>query len=209
MCRQFAIAGGFGAGPEGFALLHCALNRTSGHYVEHPFESLDGLLKRWNANLGASELHGNVCGWLCGGTETGIDRWQTRLGLEQAFGSGSSDEAERVLDALARVSWSQLENESFDFQLILPPDSEPMQRRTDALLSWCAGFLGGLGLAGYRPPGDDEGCAEFLDDLGRIARSEIEMRDDPEEDEAAYAELVEFLRMGALMVHLSHNRQAA
>lgn len=177
--------------------------------MEHPFDSLEGLLKRWNANVGAAELHGNLCGWLCGGTETEIERWQTRLGMEQALGQASSDDAERVLDTLARVSWSQLENESFDFQPLLPPDSDAISKRTDALLSWSAGFLGGLGLAGYQPSPKDEGCAEFLDDLNRIARSEIEMRDDPEEDEAAYAELVEFLRMGALMVHLSHPRKAA
>lgn len=177
--------------------------------MEDPFDSLDGLLKRWNANVGAADLHGNVCGWLCGGKQTKEEPWQARLGLDQAFGSGSNDEAERVLDALARVSWSQLEHDSFAFQLILPNDDEPMQARTDALLSWSGGFLGGLGLAGYQAPADDESCAEFLQDLGKIARSEIEMTGDSEEDEAAFAELVEFLRMGTLMLHLSHNRESA
>jgi len=177
--------------------------------VEHPFDSLDGLLKRWHANVGAAELHGNVCGWLCGGKQTKEEPWQARLGLEQAFGSASSAEAERVLDALARVSWSQLEHDSFAFQLILPSDDESIQSRTDALLSWSGGFLGGLGLAGYQAPENDQGCAEFLEDLGKVARSEIEMRGDPEEDEAAYTELVEFFRMGTLLVHLSHNKAAA
>ena len=177
--------------------------------MEHPYLSLDGLLSRWQANIGAAELHGNVCGWLCGGSEVQEDLWQRRLGLEQAFGSASSEDAERVLDAIARASWSQLEDEAFAFHPILPPDEVPVQQRADALLSWCAGFMGGLGLAGYQAPPDEDGVAEFLDDLGRIARSEIEMRDDPEEDEAAYAELLEFLRMGTLMVHLSHNRKTA
>jgi uncharacterized protein YgfB (UPF0149 family) len=72
--------------------------------------------------------------------------------------------------------------------------------RADALLAWCRGFLGGFGLAsGASPPLSEEG-GEALADLGRIAGSALDY-DDPDADEDALAEIEEFVRVAALLLH--------
>ena len=42
---------------------------------------------------------------------------------------------------------------------------------------------------------------ELLDDLGQIARVDFELDDPNEEDQVAFEELVEYIRVGTLLIH--------
>lgn len=105
-----------------------------------------------------------------------------------------------ALEALHTVSRAQFEDRDFGFALLLPDDDAPLAERSEALFDWCRGFLGGFGLAaGKDPPLSDEG-REALEDLARLAAATPEP-DGDEEDEAAYAEIEEFVRVAALLLH--------
>ena len=107
--------------------------------------------------------------------------------------------------AVLQQAWEHT-TESLDasectFDLMLPDDEEPLVQRTAALGSWCHGFLAGLGLAGV---GDHHkslsgDAREFLDDVQEMSRIESDP-DEDDEAEAAYAELVEYLRVGVLLL---------
>lgn len=155
--------------------------------------------------IDACELHGSLCGLISGGGRASRADWLQRLALEggSAHGPGPGSALERLFDA----SISQLDDDELGFELLLPDDERPIGERADALLVWCRGFLGGFGLAtGERAPLSPE-AAEALDDLGRIAGSALSY-EDPQGDEEALAEISEFVRMAALLLHSECNRRS-
>ena len=87
------------------------------------------------------------------------------------------------------------------FEPLLPPADTALEHRADALVDWCRGFLGGLGLAGVsREHGLSADGAEILSDFGTIAGTRFEYADG-EEDESALTEVIEFIRVGVLLLH--------
>ena len=105
-----------------------------------------------------------------------------------------------VLDQLREAAIVQLEDRGFSFDLLLPIADRSLDERAEALFSGCRGFLGAFGLAaGAAPPLSEEG-SEALQDLARLAKASAESSED-EEDEDALAELEEFVRVAALLLH--------
>ena len=88
-----------------------------------------------------------------------------------------------------------------EFELLIPQDDSPIQERARALTAWCTGFLYGLGSNGaadpQRLPGE---LGEIVRDLTEITRADVDAEDGAEENEAALAELVEFVRVGVQLV---------
>lgn len=148
-------------------------------------------------SVDASELHGGLCGLLCGGARLSGAGWLDQLALEP--GTADADGA-GVLDRLRQGSSGQLDDPEMGFQLLLPEDDRPVAERGAALIGWCRGFLGGFGLAaGANPPLSPE-AGEALEDLARIAATELVHAED-EEDETALEEVAEFVRIAALLLH--------
>ncbi|HRN61239.1 MAG TPA: UPF0149 family protein [Luteimonas sp.] len=144
----------------------------------------------------ASELHGSLCGWFAGGGADGPD-WLARVLADEALGPVASGD---VLDRLRAASLAQLEDRDFGFELLLPDADAPLFERSGALFDWCRGFVGAFGLAaGEKPPLSEEG-AEALADLVRLAGAAPEEGGD-DEDEAALAEIEEFVRVAVLLLH--------
>src|SRR3546814_3858346 len=95
---------------------------------------------------------------------------------------------------MAKASAAQLEDQSFEFALLLPDDDAGLAERSGALFEWCRGFLGAFGLAaGKDPPLSDE-SREALTDIARLAAASPQ-DDGDEEDEQALAEIEEFVRV--------------
>jgi len=151
-------------------------------------------IARCRVAVDAAELHGSLAGYLCGGGAAGPDDWMAKLTLDAPVAAGSA------LDQLYRISVAQLDSSELGFELLLPGDDEPMSMRAEALVAWCRGFLSGFGLAGVSSAQLSPEAAEALDDVARIAASSFDC-DDPDADEAAFAELSEFVRVAALLLH--------
>ena len=146
--------------------------------------------------VSAAELHGALCGWLAGGGEAGAD-WLAKVFADDALPVVPAGNA---LDRLREASAAQFEDRDFGFELLLPGADASLAERSGALFDWCRGFLGGFGLAaGAQPPLSDE-SREALDDLARLAAASAQDEGD-EEDEDALAEIEEFVRVAALLLH--------
>lgn len=144
----------------------------------------------------ASELHGGLCGWLSGGGEN-VRQWPGKVLVDDAV---ASPDQGSPLDELRLASAEQLADRSFDFALLLPDTDSSLAARSGALFEWCRGFLGGFGLAaGANPPLSEE-STEALGDLAKLAAAHPQ-QDGDEDDEAALAEIEEFIRVAALLVH--------
>ena len=92
---------------------------------------------------------------------------------------------------------------------MLPDDDTPLYQRTQALGTWCQGLLYGLGLGRAAERGElSPESQEFLRDATDIARVGFETDNASEADETAYAEVVEYLRVGLLLVQQDLHRSA-
>ena len=137
---------------------------------------------------------------LCGVDEQAPQRW-----LEEVLGPGervqrATDECRgellRVLTDTVRILCSGQCN----FVPLLPDDNTGLGIRSAALANWCSGFLYGIGSAG-----DDvearlsEDALEVLSDFSEVTR----LRSDAKESEAAeadYSEIVEYMRVGVMLM---------
>lgn len=145
---------------------------------------------------GAAELHGSLSGWLAGGGDAG-GRWLAKVMVDDAL---PSPPAGSVLDRMRAVTAAQFEDRDFGLALVSPGEDAPLSERSGALFDWCRGFVGAFGLATGGDPKLSEEGAEALSDLARLAGASAQ-DDGDEEDEQALAEIEEFVRVAALLLH--------
>ncbi len=157
----------------------------------------------------AAEAHGTLCGLLCTAAQDLPHAWirNTLADAMQETGEAYGD-ARRALGSLYGASLAALNGEDMRFCPLLPPDDRDLGARTLALASWCQGFLYGLAIRGLRDLSDLEGeIREFLADLAQISRAEFGdvAGEASEQDEVAYAELVEYIRVGVQLFYEATN----
>lgn len=164
------------------------------------YNELGDALARAQAGVGASELHGSLVGYQCGGGSADARRWFDVLEFDQD-GDVAAALPPGLLEQLHRECSTWLADPELGFEPLLPGADTPIEARADALVEWCHGFLGGFGLAGAGHRGSlSPDAQEILGDFGTIAATRFEYAGN-EDDEAALAEVVEFIRVGALLLH--------
>jgi uncharacterized protein len=106
-----------------------------------------------------------------------------------------------ALTALFGATIGSLRSTDMQFDLLLPDEADTLEERTRALGLWCNGFLYGLGSNGAADPRQlSADVAEIVRDLGEISRAGVDGQDSEEANEVAFAELVEFVRVGVQLV---------
>lgn len=147
-----------------------------------------------------SECHGAACGLLCGHPGSNADAFMhllASLELLKAPGQALADEFIALHESTAR----QLEDDQFRLVLWLPADEESLEDRTLALSHWCAGFLAAFGSSDdLAPEALTEEVSGALSDLEQIALAEVSGDGDPEEEETALVEIIEYIRVITMMI---------
>lgn len=160
------------------------------------FNALTTALDDTELKLHASQVHGLMSGILCGKFNQQSE-WE-----ELVMGEKLSPETREVLQQLYVGSAGQLADFLFEFKLVMPDESEGLAVRAEALSVWCQGFLTGLTAAGIPiTEREDSEITECIDDLIEIAKMDYDEVVDSEEDEEAYAELIEYVRMAAILIY--------
>ena len=164
------------------------------------FDDLERALQRIDVDIGAAEAHGIVCGVLCVPNGQSTD-WVTEITGPTEPGDLLSAECTSSLLGLCAETQKQLSSDDCDFRPLLPDDDEPLGLRSEALGLWCSGFLLGFTIGGITDlqhlPADSR---EVIDDLNQFAGIQTSTVED-EAEEAAYAELVEYIRVGVMLVN--------
>ena len=161
------------------------------------FERLTRLLDP----LDPAELHGLLCGLLCADPNLSHERWLAHASGDLLDDLDLAEDTQTVLLKLFDYGAAQLNDPDGAATPLLPDDETPLQRRAQALGAWCQGFLYGLGLgeSGRRGRLSPE-SQEFLRDATEIAQVGFDADEADEADEIAYAEVVEYLRVGLLLI---------
>ncbi len=162
------------------------------------YAELTTLLNKIQPGLHPAEAHGLLCGYLCFTSKP--EKLDAQL--EKFFLSGKKNkEARAILLQLYETSHHSLKQFSFDFNLILPDDDTDINVRAEALSLWCQGFLTGLAQSPtslQNHPVNE--VVEALNDLTEIAQLHFGNISPNEEDETAYVELTEYVRLSALLI---------
>jgi len=150
---------------------------------------------------GPAEAHGLACGLVCGGVEDAYARWETELFEVSDSGGTPVAECRRSLESLLDRTVDEMDGDGMGFTLFLPDDERPLAQRAIALREWCDGFLYGFGLSGISPQRllSSEG-REALRDLGELTRLDVEHVGQDEDEEEALVEIVEFVRVAAMLI---------
>lgn len=169
------------------------------------FDDIANQLLEQGVDCSPSEIHGALVGILAAGADddagAGLDALNRALELDL-----HGELADQVMQLYA-FSSTALQDDTFDFQPLLPDDDDELVLRTEALAQWCRGFLAGYarviaraGTAGESLPGDS---TEVLRDFAAMAQATADESDENDEEaENSYAELVEYLRFAALNIYM-------
>lgn len=169
--------------------------------TDETYEFLDDYLRRAGAECDASECHGTLVGAACAGVGNGLGPCLGQILADCDPADIYVAECRANLMQLFESCCAELVSDRLDFTPLLPGDDESMSVRAAALGRWCQGFLFGLSLGGFTDlSGQVPEVQEIIRDLAQITRAGIEEGEDDEENEQAYAELVEFVRVGVQLV---------
>jgi uncharacterized protein YgfB (UPF0149 family) len=164
------------------------------------FPEVARVLQTLQSSVAAAESHGCLCGALCTSQQYPLESWLDELMPESQAQPAEDDRA--TMRLLFSDTVRALRGDEMEFQLLLPDDDEPLVERASALSQWCQGFLYGFGTGQPVPRDELTGeVDEVLRDLTHISQASVETGADAEEEEQAYAEIVEYVRAGVQLIH--------
>jgi uncharacterized protein YgfB (UPF0149 family) len=161
------------------------------------FSEIQRVLADEHSMTDAAEAHGTLAGALCTASSYRFEDWLQEIlpeGRAQPISTGA-------LRGLYFLTTETLAGAEMSFEPLLPEDAQPLDERAAALSQWCVGFLYGLG-SGSIPdvsklPGE---VGEVVKDFDELTRVGVGAGESEEENESAYAEIVEFVRVGVQLV---------
>jgi uncharacterized protein YgfB (UPF0149 family) len=152
-------------------------------------------------SLSVAEIHGAVCGMAvasAGGVE--LDSLVELVGIEALRDEHSVGE-------FVNAAVDALHAEDLSFTPLLPDDDADLELRLEALGDWCGAFLAGFACGSRVQEMDEEQipeeAREIIGDFTYIANvdgSEAGDGEDPESAERDYAEVHEYVKVGALLL---------
>ena len=179
--------------------LRTGRNRRHNGYLMNTenYTEIQRVLAEERSLADAAEAHGTLAGCLCAAIGYRFEDWLLEILPE----GQARPMAKETLRELYVDTAGALEGPELEFELLLPEDEEPIDARTAALAQWCQGFLYGLGTSVVQDesglPGD---IGEIVRDLTEITHVAVDTAQSEESNESAYAELVEFVRIGVQLV---------
>lgn len=169
------------------------------------YDNLNDALWRCGATWDAAQVHGLLSSRLAvAGRDAGFD-W-----LQQVLeGSEPSDalrtECTELLSALFEDTRRQLSGRLSEFAPLLPDDSDSASLRATALAHWCEGFLHGLVSVDHgealRQRLAEDPLADIIRDMLQLTRAAAADGSDDETNEAAYAEIIEYVRVAVQLAY--------
>ena len=169
---------------------------------------LEELLYRIDAAMGAADAHGALCGMICARGTIELSEWVDHVIGEQEQGNELLHDVVHKLSELHQSTLEMMNDATGDFKLLLMDDDDPLPERVETLAAWCQGFIYGLAAGGIKEGSElPEDTSELLKDMIEISRAGHDVDDtgveesDDNDDEEAYMEIEEYVRMGVLLVY--------
>jgi len=162
------------------------------------FASVQAILTTENLEAHAAEIHGVLTGLVCSGFEFESDDYIAMINDLFNNGEGLASPIKSAVKTMFAQIWTDIIDDSYSFQLMLPDDDDSIAERGHALSAWVQGFNLGFGLQQKSKSVLSDDVKEVLTDFAEIANLSDEMEED-EDTEQAYFEISEYVRISALL----------
>ena len=164
------------------------------------FAEIERVFEGLSTSVVAAEGHGCLCGALCTNTDYPFERWLEEFAPDEARPLPPA--SEQPLRMLFADTVRDLRGDEMEFEPLVPDDDATLESRTIALSQWCQGFLYGFSTGGpLKTPELPGSVDEILRDFTHISRASVDVGDAGEEEEASYVEVLEYVRVGAQLIH--------
>lgn len=167
------------------------------------YEQFETILEALGNEQDSAEIHGLLTGYLCAGVDLRADNWYQILHVIPADQSLERIRHEHLqwLMALFEYTSKTLRDSNFDFNILRPSDESALSLRLFCLGRWCQGFVFGVNILGSALSARlGKESQECLEDMEKIIAIDEEAECPAEEGEADYTQLVEYVRMVAIMI---------
>lgn len=162
------------------------------------FASAQANITTENIKAHASEIHGVLTGLICAGFPFEDSSYLSMLNDLFNNGEGFPARVKSAVKQMFSELWTDILDDAYSFQLMLPDDDDSIVERGHALGAWVQGFNLGFGLQQKDSPVVSEEVKEVITDFAEIANLSDDMEEN-EETEQAYFEISEYVRISALL----------
>lgn len=162
--------------------------------IEYQLAALE--LEKFSTTESISSAHGLLCGYACVNPDITFENW-----IYEILDEYSKDDDFSVLSAIFNQTLEQLSDSELNFKLLIEDDGDLSIQAGD-IKDWCSGFLIGLGLAKIQISGEE--LEEIIESISQISNLDINIENSPENSNDIM-EIVEFVRMGALLIQETIN----
>lgn len=153
-----------------------------------------------------AELHGQLCGYLASGVTLLLEDWLTMVADFCNLESWKEESSRAAIVELYTATLTLFQNGEYALVPSISDDDAELCERGVTLSQWAHGFLAGYGLSGQKNTLSDE-TKQILRDFANISAMQAEMRslEDNNDNEADLTELIEYVRLSAMMMYSEHH----
>ncbi len=171
-------------------------------------------LESAQADISVAEFHGTFCALVCTRAPVDSRAWVSEIVHYGPDAPGAPDALWReCLTEIGDLACVAFEGGECDLEILLPDDDQTLIERGQALVDWCSGFLYGFGLQPQAVLTELSADArEVFDDIVEFTHMDVVSgAEEGQVAEKAYFEIVEYLRVGVLLIYEEniHGAEAA
>lgn len=163
------------------------------------FSTINKTLSSAELLTSAAEAHGILSGIICGGEDLNSSAWKTHFNDIVNEGLGLPMATKKIIEQLYTYTADKCAGNALDFTLLLPSDECPLAERAESVAQWSQGFLAGFGMVQQNLNKAEHDIQEVIRDIRDISQLELDADDEGEGSEMAYVEIVEYLRVAAML----------
>lgn len=156
------------------------------------------ILEKNEIFVAPAEAHGVISGLLACGLSIEAKEYLGLLSDVFNDGQAFSHDLKQFFATIYKQVVESFSDEEFQFDLFLPGDDETLIDQANGLVSWVAGFMLGFGLKQKDYGKLSVDVKEVISDFSEITRLDT-MFDETEEDSQALHEVIEYVRVSALL----------
>jgi len=165
--------------------------------IFHKYDQAARLLDEHEVMASPAEVHGVLCGLLCGGASDDKSAWQSEINDLLNDGFSLPAPVREWMQALHAATWQSLSEQS-QLELLLPEEDAPLDERLECLADWVQAFLAGFAVMQQDLAKASEELREMITDLSNITQLDTDF-DEDDENEAAFIVLYEHAKLGVMM----------
>lgn len=168
------------------------------------FDEIAKILSKMDLYTTASETHGILAGLIAGEVTLDNKSWLPLFNDVVNEGMGLPLELKKSVIRIHGQILEQFTNDGFT--LLLPEENVPLDERCDAMAQWAQGFLLGFGLVQQSLHQASKETQEIIRDIRDISQLSFDFETEDEASEISFAEIVEYLCMGAMLCFNTFSR---